>query len=329
MMISPSADPVTTEVIGLLRSHKRAPAMGALAMELNISKPRLLRALEALKELGYVIAVDHDQRLVLTSTPDRMTDIEIMAGLKTRSFGRHLHCYRRIGSTNATAIDLAEHGAPEGTVVVAEEQTKGRGRLGRHWHSPAGMGIWSSIILRPPVIPAQAAGLSLLAALAFAETAETELGLEVKLKWPNDGLIKGRKVCGVLVELSAEVDRVHYAVCGVGINVAHAVKDFPSALRKSAGSLAMAKGAPVERLAFYRAFLQRFETIYRRFRQEGLSPLLADYRRRSLLLGNKVVVRQGRLKIAGVAVAIDESGGLVIKQGKKETIVHSGEATLR
>lgn len=328
-MISPTADPVTTEVIGLLRSHKRPPAMGALAMELNISKPRLQRALDGLKELGYVIAVDHDQRLSLMSTPDRMTDIEILAGLKTRAFGRHLHCYRRIGSTNATAIELAEHGAPEGTIVVAEEQTKGRGRLGRHWHSPAGLGIWSSVILRPPVAPAQTAGLSLLAALAFAETSEAELGLDVKLKWPNDGLIGGRKVCGVLVELSAEADRVHYAVCGVGINVAHGAKDFPSALRKTAGSLAMAKGGPIARLAFYRAFLLRFETIYRRFRQEGLAPLLPDYRQRSQLLGNKVTVRQGRQKVAGVAVAIDDNGGLVVRSRNKELTVYSGEATLR
>jgi BirA family biotin operon repressor/biotin-[acetyl-CoA-carboxylase] ligase len=171
--------------------------------------------------------------------------------------------------------------------------------------------------------------LSLLAALAFAETAESELGLEVQLKWPNDGLISGRKVCGVLVELSAEVDRVHYAICGVGINVAHSAKDFPSALRKTAGSLAMSKGAPVDRLGFYRSFLLHFETIYRRFRHEGLSPLLPAYRQRSLLLGKKVAVRQGREKISGVAVAIDDTGGLVVRTGKKEIVAHSGEATLR
>jgi len=329
MIAHPTMDPLTAEVIGLLRGHKRPPAIGNLAMTLNISKPRLLRALENLKELGYEMSVDHDQRLSLVSAPDRMIDIEILSGLKTRLFGRHLHCYHRIGSTNAAAIELAERGAPEGTVVVAEEQTKGRGRLGRHWHSPSGLGIWSSVVLRPVVPPAQAAGLSLLAALAFAETAESELGLEVQLKWPNDGLVSGRKVCGVLVELSAEVDRVHYAICGVGINVAHSAKDFPPALRKTAGSLAMAKGAPVDRLAFYRSFLLHFETIYRRFRHEGLAPLLPAYRQRSLLLGKKVTVRQGREKIGGVAVAIDDTGGLVVRSGKKEIVAHSGEATLR
>lgn len=322
-------DPLTAEVIGLLRGHKRPPALGSLAMALNISVPRLQRTLENLKDLGYQVAVDHDQHLSLLSSPDRMTDIEILSGLKTRSFGRHLYCYRQIGSTNAAAITLAERGAPEGTVVVAEEQTKGRGRLGRHWHSPAGLGIWSSVVLRPEVSPAQAGGLSLLAALAFAETVESELGLEVQLKWPNDGLINRRKVCGVLVELSAEVDRVHFAICGVGINVAHTAKDFPSALRKTAGSLAIARGAPVDRLAFYRAFLLRFETIYRRFRHEGLAPLLPAYRQRSLLLGKKVTVRQGRLKITGTATEIDNTGGLVVRSGKKEIVAHSGEATLR
>ncbi len=329
MIANPAMDPLTTEVIGLLRGHKRPPTLGSLAMTLNISKPRLLRAVENIRELGYGIGMDHDQRLSLLTSPDQMTDIEILSGLKTRSFGRYLHCYRKIGSTNAAAIELAEQGAPEGTVVVAEEQTKGRGRLGRRWHSPPGLGIWSSVVLRPVVLPAQAAGLSLLAALAFAETVESDLGLEVQLKWPNDGLIKGRKICGVLVELSAEVDRVHYAICGVGINAAHSAKDFPSALRKTAGSLAMAKDAPVDRLAFYRSFLLHFETIYRRFRHEGLSPLLPDYRQRSLLLGKKVTVRQGREKITGVAMAIDDTGGLVVRKGKKEIVVHSGEATLR
>jgi BirA family biotin operon repressor/biotin-[acetyl-CoA-carboxylase] ligase len=328
-MISPTFDPLTTEVIALVRAHKRPPTLSALAMALNIGKPRLMRALDNLKELGYKVAIDLDQHLSLLSAPDRMIDIEIWAGLKTRSFGRHLHCYHRIGSTNAAAIDLAEHGAPEGTVVVAEEQTKGRGRLGRNWHSPPGMGIWSSVILRPSVAPAQTAGVSLIAAVAFAETVETELGLDVRLKWPNDGLIDGRKVCGILVELSAEVDRVNYAVCGVGINVAHGIKDFPPALRKTAGSLALAKGSPVDRLAFFRSFLYRFEATYRRFRHEGLTPLLPAYRQRSLLLGNKVTIRAGRQKLTGVAVAVDDSGGLIVRCGKKNIVVHSGEATLR
>lgn len=322
-------DPLTTDVIDLVRNSKRGLTDADLADSLSVSKNRVHRALDELRGLGYRFDSDEQHRMSITQAPDRMIDIEIMAGLKTRTFARQLHCYQKIGSTNSAAIDLAEAGAPEGTVVVAEEQTKGRGRLGRSWHSPAGLGIWSSIILRPPVPPERATGLSLLAALAFARATEAELGLETQLKWPNDGLIAGRKVCGILIELSAEVDRVHYAVCGTGINVNHTVKVFPAALRKTASSLAIAAGRPVDRLAYYRRFLATFEGVYREYRREGMSPILGEYRKRSILLGKKVTVRQGERKVTGTAVAIDDTGALVVKTRSQEIVVRSGEATLR
>ncbi|MEW5876210.1 MAG: HTH domain-containing protein, partial [Candidatus Zixiibacteriota bacterium] len=144
-------DPLTTDVIDLVRNSKRGLTDADLADSLSVSKNRVHRALDELRGLGYRFDSDEQHRMSITQAPDRMIDIEIMAGLKTRTFARQLHCYQKIGSTNSAAIDLAEAGAPEGTIVVAEEQTKGRGRLGRSWHSPAGLGIWSSIILRPPV----------------------------------------------------------------------------------------------------------------------------------------------------------------------------------
>ena len=258
-----------------------------------------------------------------------MIDTEIHSGLKTKVFARQLHCYKRIGSTNTRAMELAEAGAPEGTVVVAEEQTLGRGRLGRSWHSPAGLGIWSSIVLRPAVTLQRASGLSLVAALAFADAAQTELGLDAQLKWPNDALLDGRKVMGVLTEVSAELDRVNHAVCGTGINVSHTPEDFPRALREQATSLAIATGQPVGRLAFYRSFLERFEKLYRQFVREGLAPLLPEYRRRSMLLGKDVTVRQGRDAISGVAEQIDDNGALIIRDGRSHVVVFAGEATLR
>jgi BirA family biotin operon repressor/biotin-[acetyl-CoA-carboxylase] ligase len=149
------------------------------------------------------------------------------------------------------------------------------------------------------------------------------------LKWPNDGLIAGRKVCGILIELSAEVDRVHYAVCGVGINVNHSPRDFPASLRKTASSLAIASGHPVDRLAYYRRFLTTFEAVYRQYRRDGMTAILGEYRKRSILLGRKVTVRQGEKKITGTAVAIDDAGALVVRSRSREIVVRSGEATLR
>jgi BirA family biotin operon repressor/biotin-[acetyl-CoA-carboxylase] ligase len=142
-------------------------------------------------------------------------------------------------------------------------------------------------------------------------------------------LIDGHKVLGVLTEVSTETDQVYFAVCGTGINVSHLPTDFPQSLRQPAGSLAMACGHSVDRLAFYRAFLSQFETLYRRFRRDGIAPFLDDYRKRSLLLGREVIVTQGPLTIQGRAITIDENGALIVRDGRKNTVIFAGEATLR
>lgn len=324
-------DILINDIVDLLRS--RRPASGWTVNELNgalgVPRTRILRALDQMRELGYELPTSNNGAFRIGKSPDRMIDTEILTGLKTRIFARHLHCYNRLASTNTRAITLAESGAAEGTIVIAEEQTGGRGRLGRAWHSPSGLGIWSSVILRPQVPLQKASGLSLLAALAFAHVAEDDLGLSVDLKWPNDGLIDGRKVLGVLTEVSAETDQVYYVVCGTGINVSHRLLDFPEELRSTATSVALACNHTVDRLALYRAFLTEFEKLYRGFRRDGISPFLDDYRNRSILLGRDVTVRQGHTKIHGKAIAIDDDGALVIRDGHKETVVFAGEATLR
>lgn len=322
-------DKLADDVIHQLRSQTAPATLAQLAATLSVGRDRLSSVLDDLKSLGYRFQTDAHEHLELVQSPDRMIDVEIWAGLKTRTFARQLQCYQRLGSTNATAIEFAEADAPEGTVVVAEEQLRGRGRLGRNWHSAPGLGIWSSVVLRPRVTPDAITGLSLVAGLAFAETVAHELGLEAQLKWPNDGLLDGRKVCGILVELSAEIGRVRYAVCGTGINVAHQPDDFPPELRATAGSLAMAAGVPVDRLSFYRTFLLQLETLYHRFQRDGLEPLLPGYRRHSLLLGKDVTVRRGDHVISGTAEGIDELGRLVVRQGNETIAISSGEATLR
>lgn len=324
-------DPLVNEIVLLLRTRKTASGWTPteLAAALGISRARVHRGLDELRALGYELTAGRNESIRITCSPDRMIDTEILAGLKTRIFARQLYCYNRIGSTNARALELAEAKAPEGTIVVAEEQTSGRGRLGRVWHSPPGLGIWASFILRPQLPLQKAAGVSLLAALAFAQTVEDDLALKVDLKWPNDGLIAGRKVFGVLTEVSAEVDRVYYVVCGTGINVAHRLEDFPPALRQTAGSLAHACGCSVDRLAFFRSFLTHFEAVYRRFRRDGLAPFLTDYRDRSLLLGRDVTVHHGQKAIQGQAVAIDDHGALILRTATGDITVVAGEATLR
>lgn len=327
----PPVDSLINEIAVLLRTRRVASGwtIAALAETLGVSQTRIQHSVDQMRQLGYEITSSERGAMHIAKAPDRMIDTEILAGLRTRTFGKQLHCYNRLGSTNTRAMELAEAGSPEGTIVVAEEQTGGRGRLGRTWHSPPGLGIWSSVILRPQIPLQKASGLSLLAALAFAHTAENELGLKVDLKWPNDGLIDGRKVLGILTEVSAETDRVYFVVCGTGINVSHIPTDFPASLRTTAGSLAIAMGQPVDRIAFYRQFLLEFETLYRGFRREGISPYLDDYRKRSILLGREVTVRQGHTVIHGRATAIDDSGALIVHEGRNDVIVFAGEATLR
>ncbi len=324
-------DPILNDLVDLLRTRRRSSGWPSseLASTLGLSRARVSHALDELRSLGYRFTNDARGHLHLTAAPDRMIDTEILSGLRTRSFGRQLHCYKRVGSTNTRAAELADSGAPEGTIVVAEEQVEGRGRLGRGWHSAPGLGIWSSVILRPQLPLPRASGLSLLAALAFAEVVDSEFGLNVDLKWPNDGLIGGRKILGVLTELSAEKDRLQYAICGMGINVSHQLDDFPPELRKTAGSLAMAAGQPVERVAFFRTFLAAFEKLYRGFRREGIAPYLDDYRRRSLLLGREVNVVLGRQTIRGMAIAIDDNGALIVRDGQRDTVIFAGEASLQ
>lgn len=324
-------DALINEIASLLRTRRVVSGWttAALASALGVSQSRIHQAIDQMKQLGYRFTVNERGAMAIAAAPDRMIDTEILAGLKTRIFARQLHCYNRLSSTNTRAIELAESGAPEGTIVVAEEQSGGRGRLGRTWHSPAGLGIWSSVVLRPSIALQSASGISLLAAVAFAQTVEEALGLKVDLKWPNDGLINGRKVLGILTEVSAETDQVYFIVCGTGINVSHAADDFPASLRQTATSLAIEAGHPVDRLALYRDFLTNFELRYRAFRREGLTSILDMYRKRSLLLGREVSVWQGDMEIRGRAVAIDETGALVVRRGRHDTIVFAGEATLR
>lgn len=321
-------------VIELL--HARPLTTLQLVEILGADADVLSAALHELAGHGYVIAPDADGALRLIARPDRMIDTEILAGLRTKIFAKGLHCYAKVRSTNTRAVELADSGAPEGTIVVAEEQTGGKGRLGRQWFSASGLGIWSSIILRPSGLLQRASGLSLLAALAFAQTVEQKLNLTVGLKWPNDGLIDGKKVLGVLTEVSAlkrrpsiENDLVEYAVCGTGINVSHTAEDFPDEFRARAISLAMAQGRPVDRMALYRAFLEHFDALYTRFRSDGIPPFLAEYKRRSVLLGQEVAIKQGHHTITGTAVDLDDNGALIVRNGQQDTVVFSGEATLR
>jgi BirA family biotin operon repressor/biotin-[acetyl-CoA-carboxylase] ligase len=251
----------------------------------------------------------------------------IISVLQTRVIGREILCLDTVDSTNRYARELAEHGAAEGVVVLAEEQTRGRGRLDRTWHSPPGLGLWFSLILRPPIAPAAAPGLSLLTGLAVAKAIESQLHITADLKWPNDCLLYDKKTAGILIDLAAEAKSVRFIVVGIGINVRLLTDDFPPELRETATSLAVAAGHSVDRETILAAVLTEFETDYFRFLAEGLTPTIGPYTRRCGLIGCQVDILAGRKTIRGTAVRIDPSGALVLVANGQEHVLMAGEVT--
>lgn len=236
-----------------------------------------------------------------------MTREEIEAGLHTRWAGREIVCLTEVDSTNRYAKELARAGAAHGTLVLADRQTAGRGRRGRGWISPAGENIYMSLILRPDMPPAQVARLSLLTALATANAIKRAAGLDARIKWPNDIVIGGRKVCGLLLEMDATEDRVESVIAGVGINVHQTA--FDSEIARTAASIDLLAGRRIGRAAMVRAFLQEYEQAW----ALSGSAMMDAYRARSATLGQRVQVIGLSGTYTGVAECVTDSGSLMVR----------------
>jgi BirA family biotin operon repressor/biotin-[acetyl-CoA-carboxylase] ligase len=254
----------------------------------------------------------------------------LQEGLRTRRFGRTILFLREVGSTNDLAKELASYGVVEGTVVVAETQTAGRGRLGREWVSPKG-GLWFSVILKPKLKPAEAVGLVFVAGLAVAEALRELYAVQVETKWPNDVLLKGRKVCGILSEMSTVDEKVNYVTVGVGVNANFDVeKAFTEELRANATSLENELGRKVKLEELFKALLEKLENVYELFLKEGFAPVLGKWKTYAGFLGSQVEVTSGTEKWVGLASDVGNDGALVMKLGDGTVKrVFVGDATLR
>jgi len=238
---------------------------------------------------------------------------KLQDGLCTRRFGRSILFSREVDSTNKWAKELAVYGAAEGTVVVAETQTKGRGRLDREWISPTG-GLWFSIILRPKLRPTEAVKLTFVAGLAVAKVLREMFDLNTETKWPNDVLVNGRKICGVLIEMSTTGETVNFVVVGVGVNANFDVENvFPEQLKKVATSLEKELGRKVKLEKLFRALLERLESLYELFVKEGFNPILEEWKTYAGFLGCKVEVTGPTGKMSGLALDVDYEGALVLR----------------
>lgn len=242
-----------------------------------------------------------------------LSEADIRSGIVTRRIGQVIHLLHVVDSTNDEAKALAVRGALEGTVVIADAQERGRGRMGRSWTSPRGVGVYFSVILRPAIQPPAAPALSLLGAVAVAEAIEAVAGLAPGVKWPNDLIVRGRKVGGILGEVAAEASHLHYVVLGIGINVNQTEASFEGELRHTATSLRIEAGRLVDRTAMIRSLCESLDRWYNCFLSEGLAPIIERLRQCCLTLGQKVVARSGDQQLCGLAVDLDHAGALVIR----------------
>jgi len=260
--------------------------------------------------------------------PDRLGPAELAPHL--RGTWRRIHWFEETDSTQRVARDLAREGAPEGTVVIAERQTSGRGRLGRQWHSPPGLNLYCSIVLRPPLAPGAVPQLALVAGAAVAAAVAEEAGARPAIKWPNDVLVDGRKVAGILVEMDSEMERVYHVIAGIGVNLNTPASSFPRELRAKATSLLAATARRVDRAAFTGRLLAALEARYGRFLSAGFESVRAEWEGFSCLTGTEVRVAGPEGDVGGRVLGVDSDGALRLARPDGGVVrVVAGEVTVR
>jgi BirA family transcriptional regulator, biotin operon repressor / biotin---[acetyl-CoA-carboxylase] ligase len=284
----------------------------ALSDKLGLSRTAVWKHVEALRGKGYRIDALPARGYRLMDVPDKLTPLELAPLLSTHHLGQHIHFHESLPSTNVTAFQLAAEGAEHGEIVITEQQTAGKGRRGRAWSSPSGLNLYFSAILRPELPPQRASELTLVAAVALAEVLRAQ-GADARIKWPNDVQLEGRKVAGILTELSADPDQVKFVVLGVGVNLNAGAGDFPPELAGTATSLSLVLGRRVNRALFTSALWGRLEEWLDLHHEVGFEPVRQRWMEMSSTLGQEVRVRVDRTELQGVAESIDAAGALMVR----------------
>jgi BirA family biotin operon repressor/biotin-[acetyl-CoA-carboxylase] ligase len=321
-----SPDQGLATVLQVLRGAPDPISGERLAAHLGLSRAAVWKRVQRLKDLGYIIEGSPRRGYRLLAIPDKLLAEEVLQGLTTRVLTGPVHHFENLVSTNNYAKELAAQEAPEGTVVIAETQTGGRGRLGREWNSPPGVGLYISVVLRPLLPPMELPQITLTAAVAVVRAIRRVTGVVPGIKWPNDLLLGGKKLGGILTEMETESDRIRHVVIGLGLNVNNS--DFPPELAGTATSLAQELGGRFSRLDLLRVWLEEFEDLYERFLNQGFPDILEEWKRYTVTLGRAVTVRQGPRGISGQAVDVAPDGALLLQTpGGAIVRVTSGEIT--
>lgn len=317
------------KILHFLKESFGKPVSGnTLASLFGLSRTSIWKHIQNLKTLGYRIVSHPKEGYRLLGVPDALIAEEVLPDLNTSWVGHHYHHFQQIGSTNDYAMELAAGGAPHGTLVIAEEQTRGKGRLARTWVSRPHLGIYVSIVLTNPLPLLEAHHSTMIASVSLSEILEMTFGIPARIKWPNDILVNGRKITGILTEMQSDQDYTRFLVIGIGINVNHEPHDMEGPFRYPATSLAIESGRPVRRKDLLIAFLRRFENHYDKYLKEGFSTFLPRVEQLSAVLNKKIRIVCGKNEITGKAIGFTPEGGLRIRNEKgKEEVVWAGDIT--
>lgn len=284
-----------------------------LANSIGCSRTAVWKHIEDLRNEGFKVEAVRKKGYRLIEQADQMSEERIYFGLKSKIIGQKIYYYDSLPSTQKTAKELALNGAVEGTIVVAEEQTSGRGRMARQWHSPKGTGIWTSFIIRPNIPIQKAPQLTLLTAVAAVRAIDSLLDVDIHIKWPNDLLINGKKVCGILTELQAEENQIQSIIIGVGINVNQSANDFSNELRTIATSLSIESNRTVDRAKLLQEFCYQFEKFYETYIKYGFEPIKMIWESYALSIGKRITARTLNGTYTGIAVGINDEGVLKLR----------------
>ena len=302
-----------------------------LSQELGITRAAVWKAVQQLLALGYDVEAVRRRGYRLRSIGEGAIETELEGLLTTQSLGRERICLDETASTNSLAKDYATQGSAHGLLITADQQTQGRGRMQRPWHSPAGRNLYFSLVLRPEVAPPRVPQLAIVTAIALCEAlTECLPDVQARIKWPNDLWVGERKLCGILCEMEAEMRLVHHVIVGVGLNVNMTESDFLPELLATGTSLRLEAGREVSRVKILAAFLNHLEPVLERWSEaDDLTPFLAEYNERALLQGRQIRIEQHHQTLEGRAVGISPLGELLLETKDGALRVHSGDAHIK
>lgn len=318
-----------SEILRMLKETKGYISGQELCEHFNVSRTAVWKVIKQLEAEGYLIEAVRNKGYRLKHSGDLLSKAELESSMNTKWAGCNILYFDEIDSTNTQAKLSAESGASHGTLVVADCQVTGKGRRGRDWASPHGVGIWMSLILRPDLHPSSASMLTLVAAMAVADGIEKTAGIPTEIKWPNDIVSSGKKLCGILTEMSTELECINYVVTGIGINAN--TEEFPEEIREVASSIYLEAGKRVRRSSLIGAIMPAFEVYYEKFiRTCDMSGLMDDYNARLANKDKKVRVLKPDGDYTGTALGIDKEGELLVEteDGQIHRVI-SGEVSVR